>query len=113
MFPPNVLVGSGYEGRRSVAALDLRAMHDAPRLAVERIAAVHGRAVVPHHEIAQLPDMLVDEARLRDMRPQGFEHGVGLGARIALDVGVAPPPEIERGTAVGRMFQDRRMPGAG
>ena len=38
-------------------------------VAVERIAAVHGRAVVPHHEVAELPDMLVDEARLGGSAP--------------------------------------------
>src|ERR1700704_7217550 len=108
MFPPIVLVWSGREGLRPVAALDLGAMHDAARLAVERIAAVHGRAVVPHHEVAQLPDMLVDEVLLSGVRPQRVEQRIGLAARIALDVGIAPPPEIERGAAIGRMPEDRR-----
>ena len=93
-------------------ALDLGAMHDAALRAVERIAAMHGRAVVPHHEVAQLPDMLVDEARLSDMRPQRFEYGIGLLARVAFDVGVATPAEVERGAAVDRVTQNCGMPGA-
>ncbi len=73
---------------------------------------MHGRAIVPHHEIAQPPFVLVEELRLRDVRPQRFQHRVRLFAGIAFDIGIAPAPEIERGAAVRRMAQDRRMPGA-
>ena len=73
---------------------------------------MHGRAVVPHDEIAQTPDMFVDELRLGGVLPQLFQERVGLGARIAFDIGIAPPTEIERGATVGGMAQDRRMPGA-
>src|SRR5215475_15801113 len=100
MLPPMFPGRSGREGRGPMAALDLGAMHDAPRLAVERIAPMHGRAVVPHHEVAQRPDMLVDELRLSDVGPQRIEHAVRFLPRIALDVGIASPPEIESGPAV-------------
>src|SRR5216683_6226892 len=94
---------SGGEGHRLAAALDLGAMHDATRVAVERVAAMHGRAVVPHHKVAQTPRVLIEAARLGDVRPQRLEQGVGLFARQALDIGIAPPSEIERGASIGGM----------
>src|SRR5829696_9622456 len=109
MFPPVLFVGSGREGHRPGRPLDLGAMHDTPCSALELVAAVHGRSVVPHHKVAELPDVLVDEAPLYGVRPQLRQERVGLLARIALDVGVAPPPEIKRRAAVGWMAQDRRM----
>src|SRR5579872_4758909 len=36
-------------------------LHQAPVARVERGAAVHGEAIVPHHQIADLPLMRVDE----------------------------------------------------
>src|SRR4029450_1113667 len=113
MFPPIFVVRSGREGHGPVRSLDLRAMHDASRCALELIAAMHGRAVVPHHEVAELPDVLVDEAPLYGVCPQLRQEGVGLFARMALDIGVAPPAEVERRAAVARMAQDRRMPRPG
>src|SRR5581483_3294283 len=36
-------------------ALDLSAVHDAPSVRVERVAAMHRAAVVPHDQVARLP----------------------------------------------------------
>jgi hypothetical protein len=44
--------------RWSLLALDLGAVHDAARIRVERIAPMHGAAIIPHDEIADSPDVL-------------------------------------------------------
>src|SRR5258706_5002516 len=61
--------GRGHEGARLARALDLGAVHDAPRLLVEGIAPVHGRAVVPQHQVADPPAVFVGELGLRRRGP--------------------------------------------
>ena len=72
------------------------------------------RAVVPQHEVADPPAVLVDELGPRRERPTaGRAARRDVRRRQALHVGIAPPPEIERRRAVDRMAADGRMPGAG
>lgn len=51
-------------------------------VAVEAVIAVHGRAVVPDHEVVLCPAMDVDELRLRRVFHQVADegHGLRLGA---------------------------------
>src|SRR6185436_531219 len=75
------------------AGLDLRAVHQAPRRRVERVAAVQGAAVVPDHHVADAPLMAEDELRLRGVGPELVEQRLALGELESLDVAVAPPAE--------------------
>src|SRR5258707_13535130 len=65
LFFRTCVVGSG----DPLVALDLAPMHDAPRFRVERVAPMQYREIVPHQEIAELPFMAHDKARLRGMGP--------------------------------------------
>src|SRR5450755_1780709 len=60
---PTRALTQGLPSRRRQFALDLGAMHDAALLGIEGVAAVHGAAVVPQHEVADAPDMLPGELR--------------------------------------------------
>src|ERR1700730_11301130 len=75
--------------RRPRFALDLGAMHDAPRTGVERVAPVHGAAIVPQHQIADAPHVLPGELRPRHVAPQLIEQGFGGRELQPGDVGVA------------------------
>ena len=59
-------------------ALDLGAVHDPARIRVERVASVHGAAIVPQDEIADAPDVLPGEFRPIDEAPQLVEQRLGL-----------------------------------
>lgn len=62
-------LGSVRAVRRFVARA-LRSMHDASRIRIEGIAAVHEASVVPHDKVANLPLVLPREFRLACMRPK-------------------------------------------
>src|ERR1051325_6594020 len=81
--------------RRNLA-LDLGAMHDAPRRVIERVAPMHGGAVVPQQEIADAPAMLIAQIRPLDMRPERIEQGVGFGGRKPFDIRIAAGAGGER-----------------
>jgi hypothetical protein len=49
-------------------------MEHAPRRGIERIAAMHDTAVVPHHHVAGAPLVVPGELRLRGVRPQLVEQ---------------------------------------
>jgi hypothetical protein len=55
------------------------AAHVARLLGGERAAAVHGLAVVPHHQIADRPFMRVDELALGGVLDQVAQEGARLG----------------------------------
>src|ERR1700730_5003003 len=74
-------------------ALDLAPMHDAPRLGVERVAPMQHREIVPHQEIADLPFMAHDKARLRGMGPERIEQGLALDHLKAKHISIRPPAE--------------------
>ena len=59
--------------RWSLLALDLSAVHDAARIRVERIASVHGAAIIPHDEIADAPDVLPCKFRSINETPKLVE----------------------------------------
>src|SRR5262245_41305768 len=59
--------------RWSLRALDLGAVHDAARIRVERIAPVHGAAIIPHDEIADAPDVLPCKFRSINETPKLVE----------------------------------------
>src|SRR5215475_8125179 len=59
--------------RRSLLALDLGAVHNAARIRVERIASVHGAAIIPHDEIADAPGVLPCKFRLINETPKLVE----------------------------------------
>src|SRR5207342_507469 len=65
-------------GGRPLLALDLGAVHDPPALRIERVAPVHGAAIVPQHETADTPDMLPGEFRPIDEAPQFVEQRLGV-----------------------------------
>src|SRR5712691_13249650 len=62
-----------------LVTLDLAAMHDAPRLGIERIAPMQDREIVPHEQVADLPLVAHGELRLRRVRPQRVEQRLALG----------------------------------
>src|SRR5688572_18883861 len=59
-------------------ALDLRAQHVAAFVRVEGVAPVHGAAVVPHHQVADLPHLVPGQMRLGCMRPEAIEQRLAL-----------------------------------
>src|SRR5215471_9767856 len=76
-------------------ALDLGTMHDAPRGWIERVAPVHGAAIIPQHEIADPPDMLPRKFSPRHMAPQLVQQGFGFGKLEPRKVSVAAAAEIQ------------------
>ena len=65
--------------RERSCALDLRAIHDAPRVIVERIAPMHRAAVVPHDQVADAPAVRVDELALRRVLGEFVQQGLCVG----------------------------------
>src|SRR5260370_21734658 len=100
-------------GSRAQAAFDLGAMHDAPYGVVEGIAPMHGATIVPHHESADLPDMLPLELRTIDEAPELIEQGLGLRQFEPHQIGVAAAAEIKHLAPRVGMDADQRMHGAG
>src|SRR3981081_4080926 len=88
-------------------------MHHAARVGIEGIAPVQGAAVIPDHEIADLPLLAECESRLRRMRPERIEQGLAFFELEPHDVAVAPPAE-EKALAPGfRMRAHQPMVCAG
>ena len=94
-------------------SLDLRAVHDAPRSRIERVAAVHDAAVVPQHEVAGAP-LVAPRQRIggRDV-PDPIEQRVRLVERQPFEPRVAASAEIQMPSAGLRMHADERMQRAG
>src|SRR5262249_24142631 len=91
-------------------SLDLGAMHDPARGIIKRVAAVHGRSIVPDHKVADAPTVFVNELRRVDELPELVEQRVGFRPRQILDIGIAAPAKIERRFAGDGMDADRGMP---
>lgn len=94
-------------------SLDLRAVHDAPRPGVKRIAAVHHAAVVPQDQIARLPVVTPRQRIGRGSVPDAIEQRVGLVERQPFEPRVAAAAEIEVPSAGFWMHADERMQRAG
>src|SRR3954466_12570037 len=99
--------------RRTCGALDLGPMHDPAAVVVERIAAMHGAAIVPDDEIADLPDVLPGKIRAVDIAPELVEQGLRFTEIEADQIGVATAAEIEHLAPCIRMGTDQRVDGAG
>src|ERR1700682_45789 len=59
----------GRSGSGRCFAFHLGAMHDAARVLIERVAAVHGAAVIPQHEITRTPYVVPRELFTRCVGP--------------------------------------------
>jgi sodium-dependent dicarboxylate transporter 2/3/5 len=90
-------------------SLDLRAVHDAPRPGIKRIAAVHDAAVVPQHEIAGTPMVTPGQAIGRRDFPDAIQQRVGFLERKPLEPGIAAASEIQMSAPAFRMHADERM----
>jgi solute carrier family 13 (sodium-dependent dicarboxylate transporter), member 2/3/5 len=92
-----------------VLSLDLRAVHDAPRSRIERVASVHDAAVVPQDEIASspavTPGLRIGGSRL----PDAIEQRVGRIERQSLQPRVAASSEIQMLPSRLRVHADERM----
>src|SRR3954447_3987984 len=99
--------------RRTCGALDLGPMHDSAAVVVERIAAMHGAAIVPDDEIADLPDVLPGKIRTVDITPELVEQRFGVSKLKPDQIGVATAAEIEHLAPRIRMSADQRVDGAG
>jgi sodium-dependent dicarboxylate transporter 2/3/5 len=96
-----------YAGR--TLALDLGAMHDAPRARIERVAPVHDAAVVPEHQVAHAP-LVAPRQRIGGGRlPDAVEQQVGLVERQPFEPRVAAPAEIQMPAPGLGMDTDERM----
>jgi hypothetical protein len=82
------LLASSLPRKRVGSSLDDRRSAHVPHVVggVERCGAVHGAAVVPDHEVADLLFMAVDELRLRREFDQLGEQRLPLLDRYADDV---------------------------
>src|SRR5262245_66113988 len=96
-------------GDRSAGALDLAAMHAADRLVVELVAPVHGAVVAPDQDVAELPLVLVDVARLDGVLPQLVEQLLGFLDLEAHYVGAGAAAEEQRRLAAARIADHRRV----
>src|SRR5690349_6825544 len=92
--------------------LDLCPMQDAARVGVERIAAMHRRAIIPQHEIAYSPLVPPGELFTGGDGPQLVEQRFGLRQRQPLNIGIPPSSQIKCSPLGFRMCANQRMPGA-
>src|SRR5258705_5285005 len=84
----------GNSGVRPIR-LDLGAMHQAPRVRIERVAPVQRATVVPDQRVAHPPLLAEGKPGLSRVRPQFVEQRLALLQLHADDVAVAPAPEKE------------------
>ena len=98
----------GYATGRAFA-LHLRAVHDASARRIERIATVHGAAVVPQHHVADTPRVVPGQLIARRVAPDLVQQRLQLRKRQPLDVCIAPPPEIQALPPGLRMRANQRM----
>src|SRR6266566_278001 len=94
---------------RARASFDLGAMQDPARIVVEGITPVHGRPVVPHYEIADLPNPAPDRCVVGGISPQPVEYRLRLRKRQSLDVSVATTAQVQNPAPGFRMSADKRM----
>jgi sodium-dependent dicarboxylate transporter 2/3/5 len=100
-----------YAGR--TLALDLRAVHDAPRSRIERVASVHDAPVVPQDEVAGAPPVAPRQRIGGSHVPDAIEQRVRFVERQSLEPRIAAPSEIEMPAAGFRMDADEGMQRAG
>src|SRR6266550_1456146 len=100
-----------YAGR--TLALDLRAVHDAPRSWIERVAAVHDAPVVPQDEVAGAPLVTPGQRIGGGHVPDAIEQRVRFVEWQPLEPRIAAPSEIEMPASGLRMDADERMQRAG
>jgi len=101
-------------GRRGPSALraNLSPVHDAASAGIERVAAVHRAAVVPQHQVAWPPVVPPRQPVIGRVLPDLIQQRVGLLERQAVDVGVAPAPEVQAAAAGFRVDANEGMQGA-
>jgi len=90
-------------------SLDLRAVHDAPRSRIERVAAVHDAAVVPQDEVAGTPAVTPGLRIGGRHLPDAIEQRVGCLERQPLEPRIATSSEIEMLPSGLRVHADERM----
>src|SRR5207245_985889 len=95
--------------RRARAGFDLRAMQDPARIVVEGITPVHGRAVVPHYEIAGLPNPAPYGCFVGGISPEPVEYRLRVRKRQSLDISVATTAQVQNPAPGFRMSADKRM----
>jgi len=71
-------------------------VHQAPRVGVELFPAVHGAAIVPYDQVADLPLVHPGERGIERMRPKRVEEFFAIGDRQPRDVGVRAAAEVQR-----------------
>ena len=92
---------------------DLRAVHNAPRSGIERVAAVHDAPVVPQHEVADAP-LMAPRQRLRGRHvPDAIEQRIGFIERQPFEPRVASATQVEMSASGFWMDADERMKRAG
>src|SRR5438067_11810259 len=89
--------------------LDLRAVHQAARARIERVAPVHRAAVVPQHEITGAPVVPPGQRVARRMRPHVVQQRVALLEPQAFDLRVAPAPALPRSAPSPRLDRHHRV----
>ena len=94
-------------------SLDLRAMHDASRPGIERVAAVHHAPVVPEDQIADAPLVTPRQRIGSGDLPDAVEQRVRFVERQPLEPRVAAASEVEMPTSGLGMRADQRMQRAG
>src|SRR5262249_51537279 len=108
-LPSCVYVTQSDPSMDPLITFDLAAVHDAPGLGIERVAAVQHGKIVAHQEVSDLPPLASGEPRLRRMRPQSIEQRLTLGHLKAEHVSVRTTPQKERLASGGRRGADQRM----
>src|ERR1700746_1632691 len=73
---------------------------------------MHGAAIVPQHEIADLPDMLPGIFAVLNESPELVEQRFGFRKLKSHEIGVAAGAEIEHLASGVGMGADQRMNGA-
>ena len=84
-------------------------MHDPPRARIERVAPVHGAAIVPEHEIADAPLMPPRERFTCRLGPDFVEEGVGVVERQPFNICVAPSAQVQTSPPGFRMDIHERV----
>src|SRR5947209_15356159 len=105
LISPALRVHSG----RPLLTLDLSAVHDAPAVAVERIAPMHGTAIVPKNEVADAPGVLPGKAGIVHETPQLVEQRFRLRKRKAYEIGIAAAAEVKHAPAGYRARANERV----
>ncbi len=84
-------------------------MQDPARIVVEGITPVHGRPVVPHDEIAGLPNPAPYRCLVGGIRPEPVEYRLRVRKRQSLDISVATTAQVQNPAPGFRMSADKRM----